>query len=197
MFLPPMKITSPLKSLPLLALVALASLCSCDKARELVGHLAKQPAATTASSQAGPAESEIPKAIREMFPLGSSRIVIVDFYADWCGPCRQLSPILEKLGTENPSLVLVCKVNVDKFRELATQESVRSIPDVRIFRDGKLVDKFVGAPPEAEVRRRIEDLAQQLPALPQGTAESATPKPKEATIRTMTKDWMPPGINRR
>lgn len=192
-----MKITSPLKSLPLLALVALASLCSCDKARKLVDQLAKKPATTTAPSQAGTAASEIPTGIREMFPLGSSRIVVVDFYADWCGPCRQLSPILEKLAAENSSLVLVCKVNVDKFHELAKQQAVSSIPDVRIFRDGKLVDKFVGAPPEAEVRRRIEELAQHLPPLPEGAAEAEKPKPKEASIRAMTKDWMPPGINRR
>jgi len=192
-----MKITSPLKSLPLLALVALCGLSSCEKVRTLVGQLAKKPTATTASSQAGTAASEIPTGIREMFQLGSSRIVVVDFYADWCGPCRQLSPILEKLAAENPSSVLVCKVNVDKFRELAAQQSVSSIPDVRIFRDGKLVDKFVGAPPETDVRRRIEDLVQHLPPLPQGAAEDAKPKPKEASIQPMTKDWMPQGINRR
>lgn len=189
-----MKITSPLKPLPLLALLALGGLSSCEKVRILLGQLAKKPAPSHSAVTAG---SEIPTGISEMFPLGSSRIVIVDFYADWCGPCRQLSPILEKLAGENSSTVLVCKVNVDKFRELAAQQRVSSIPDVRIFRDGKLVDKFVGAPPEAEVRQRIEDLVQHLPPPPQGAAEAAKPKPKEASIRAMSKDWLPPGINRR
>lgn len=193
--MPRMKTTPALKSLPLLALGALCSLSSCNRARTLLGQWVKKNPA--ASSQAGTTESEIPKGIQELMPSNSSRIVIVDFYADWCGPCRQLSPILEKLSAENSSTVLVCKINVDKFRDLAAQQGVNGIPDVRIFRDGKLVDKFVGAPPEAEVRRKIEDLVQHLPPPPQSEAATPNSKPKEPVTRPMTKDWMPPGIQRR
>ena len=82
--------------------------------------------------------------------------MIVDYYADWCGPCRQLSPILEKIADENSSSVVICKVNVDKFGGLASEDGVSSIPDVRIFLDGKRVDSFVGARPESDVRKRIE-----------------------------------------
>ena len=133
-----------------------------------------------------------------MLPTRPGRIVLVDYYADWCGPCRQLSPILEKIAGENPSLISVCKVNVDKFGALAAQEGVSGIPDVRIFLDGKRVDQFVGSLPESEVRQRIDVLAQHLPPLPPlDKVEGAPPKPAEPTSRPMPKDWMPPGVRRR
>lgn len=183
-----------LKPLPLLALASLCCLSSCEKVRSLLDQLEKKNPATTRSS---PSVTEMPKGIHEMLPAASSRIVMVDYYADWCGPCRQLSPILENIAAEQPSLVQVCKVNVDKFAELAAQERVRGIPDVRIYVDGKLADQFVGALPEPQVRKRIEDLAQHLPPRPQADADAAKSKPKEATVRPMSKDWMPPGIHRR
>jgi thioredoxin len=191
----PLPFKSMLKSLPLFALAAICSLSSCEKLRVMVGQLNKKnlqaPVAVPVDSQA----AEIPKGISEMFPVESRKIVIVDYYADWCGPCRMLSPILEKISGENSNTVLVCKVNVDKFGELAVQEGVKSIPDVRIYRDGRLVDKFVGVPPEAEVRMRIEALVRNQRPLPD--ADATITKPKEAPIRPMTKDWMPPGVHRR
>ena len=194
----PREPTTHLKSLPLLALVALFSLSSCDKARTLLGPLGKKPAASAAASPTGATASDIPAAVRELLPAEPGRIVMVDFYADWCGPCRMLSPILEKIAGENPRTVQVCKVNVDKFRELSSQQGVSGIPDVRIFVDGKLAAKFVGALPEAEVRKRIDDLVRQLPAAaPPKETDAAKAKPKEPAIRPMTKDWMPPGIQRR
>jgi thioredoxin len=190
---------TPVKSFPLLALAALFCLSSCDKVRTLAGQLGKKGRAT-ASSTANAASSEIPQDVRAMITTGSSRIVIVDYYADWCGPCRQLSPILEKIAAENSSTVIVCKVNVDKHRELSTQQQVSSIPDVRIYQDGKLAEKFVGALPEPAVRKLIDGLVQRLPPAPPAldkAGDPAQPKPKEPAIRPMTKDWMPPGIQRR
>ncbi len=71
-------------------------------------------------------------------------IVLVDFYADWCGPCRMTSPIIEELSKE-VSLVKFVKINVDENAELATQYSVFSIPTFLIFKNGQIVSQFVGA----------------------------------------------------
>lgn len=181
-----------LKPHTILAALTLMCLSSCDKVRTLVDHLGQKK--TVPGSQV----SQIPKDVRELLPTRPGRIVLVDYYADWCGPCRQLSPILEKIAGENPSLISVCKVNVDKFGGLAAQEGVHGIPDVRIFVDGKRVDQFVGALPEPEVRKRIDALAQRLPPLPpQDKVEGGTPKAAEPTSRPMPKDWMPPGVRRR
>ena len=174
-------------------LLALAGLPSCDKVRTLAGQLAKKPA----NPAAGPQTGEIPKGIREMWSGPSNRIVLVDFYADWCGPCRQLAPILDEIAAENGGTVLIGKVNIDQFRTLATREGVHGIPDVRIFRDGKKVDGFVGLPDASEVRRRIETHMKGLPAPVLETADAEPSKPKEPAIQPMTKDWLPPGIKRR
>jgi thioredoxin 1 len=74
--------------------------------------------------------------------------VIVDFYADWCGPCKMLSPVLEQLGTEHTE-VKITKVNVDEEPELAERYRVRGIPYVAIFREGKLAGQAVGYRPKA------------------------------------------------
>ena len=91
------------------------------------------------------------------------KVVVIDFYADWCGPCRKLGPILDQIASEHGGKILVGKVNVDQNRELASSEGVRGIPDVRIFRDGREVDRFVGLPGESEVRRRLEVHLKGLP----------------------------------
>lgn len=183
--------TRTVKTLPLLALVALFALPSCDKVRDLASRLGKKNAATASSA------SEIPKGALDLLPAKPGRIVLVDFYADWCGPCRILSPVLEKIAAENSATVSVCKVNVNKFRELAGQQGVNGIPDVRIFVDGKLKDKFVGALPESMVRQKIADLIAGLPPAPKLTEEPAQAKPKEPAIRPMPKNWLPEGIQRR
>ncbi|HEV3097529.1 MAG TPA: thioredoxin [Candidatus Dormibacteraeota bacterium] len=74
--------------------------------------------------------------------------VIVDFYADWCGPCKMLSPVLEQLATEHTD-VKITKVNVDEEPALAERYRVRGIPYVAVFRDGKLAQQVVGYKPKA------------------------------------------------
>jgi len=86
------------------------------------------------------------------------RLVLVDFWAPWCGPCRSLTPIIEKLAQEYAGRFLLARVNSDENQSLASQFGVRSIPNVKAFSDGKMVDEFAGAVPEGTVRQFIERL---------------------------------------
>ncbi len=180
------------------AALVLASLTSCDKARDLVKKFAeKSKPAPAATPHAGAFVSEITEGEYETFSKQAGRVVLIDYYADWCGPCRQLGPMLEKIADEQSGLVLVGKVNVDKFPALASKAGVQGIPDVRIFRDGTQVDRFVGLPGEAEVRQRIESQLKGLPPIPDEAVDPTKPKAPEPPIQPMSKDWMPPGIQRR
>lgn len=81
--------------------------------------------------------------------------VVVDFYADWCGPCKMMSPLMEKLSGEYEGKVKFCKVNVDDEEELTIQNSVQSIPLFVLYKDGQVIDKAVGARAEDEMREFI------------------------------------------
>lgn len=85
--------------------------------------------------------------------------VLVDFWAPWCGPCKTLTPMLEKLVTQSGGKVKLVKVNVDDQQQLAGQFQVQSVPTVYAFKGGRPVDAFQGAVPESEIKRLIETLA--------------------------------------
>ena len=85
----------------------------------------------------------------------SEKTVLIDFYADWCGPCRMVSPIVDKIASEHPEY-LVCKVNVDDEPELANEFEVSSIPTLVVMRDGEIVNQSVGAKPEPLILAMLE-----------------------------------------
>lgn len=83
--------------------------------------------------------------------------VIVDFWAPWCGPCRQVSPVLDQIAAEHPN-VKVVKVNVDDEFDLATEYRVTSIPAIKLFRDGEVKKEVVGARPKGALEKDFEGL---------------------------------------
>jgi putative thioredoxin len=95
---------------------------------------------------------------REVIEASTQAPVLVDFWAPWCGPCRALTPVLEKLAEQYQGKFRLAKVNSDENPELSSQYGVRSIPSVKAFVDGNLVDEFLGARPESAVREFIEGL---------------------------------------
>ena len=90
--------------------------------------------------------------------LSSPVPVLVDFYADWCGPCRMRAPTLDKLAVEFSGKARIVKVNVDKEPELATQYRVSSIPALMFIADGKVVSQSAGAASEVALRRALNQL---------------------------------------
>jgi thioredoxin 1 len=85
-------------------------------------------------------------------------VCLVDFYADWCGPCRMIAPVLEKLSKEFDGKVKIFKINVDQNQLIASKFGIRSIPTLIAFKDGKKVDIKMGAIPEAQLKAWINSL---------------------------------------
>ena len=89
--------------------------------------------------------------------LQADKTVLVDFYADWCGPCKMLSPVLHEIAEENADTVKVVKINVDEQPQLAGRFQVSSIPLLLVFRDGKLITKAVGYRPKSDILEMIKE----------------------------------------
>ncbi len=83
--------------------------------------------------------------------LASAEPVVVDFWAEWCGPCKMIAPALEELSNEFAGKVKVAKVNIDENPDIAAQFGIRSIPTLYMFKGGQVVDQMVGAAPKGRL----------------------------------------------
>jgi putative thioredoxin len=115
---------------------------------------------------------------RDVIDASQTALVLVDFWAEWCGPCKTLTPLLERVVAENAARVKLVKIDVDKNQTLASQFRIQSIPTVYAFLDGQPVDGFQGALGERELKAFIDRLLAGAP-LPKGEADA------EAEIATM------------
>ena len=88
-----------------------------------------------------------------------SEVLMVDFWAEWCGPCRAIAPVLDDLTKEAGGRVTLAKVNVDENPGLAARYGIRSIPTVLFMKDGKVADQIIGAVPKAKIKEKLDTLA--------------------------------------
>ncbi|HAC21131.1 MAG: thioredoxin [Tannerellaceae bacterium] len=88
--------------------------------------------------------------------LESGKPLVVDFWAEWCGPCRMISPIIDELATEYEGRVNIGKLNVDENDDVVSEFGIRNIPAILFFKEGKLVDKQIGATQKANIAAKID-----------------------------------------
>lgn len=86
----------------------------------------------------------------------SSGVTLVDFFAEWCGPCKMLAPVIEQLASEAPQGVKIRKIDVDKATETAAKYDVMSIPTIIVFRDGRIIEKKIGLTGKSELLKMIQ-----------------------------------------
>ena len=89
----------------------------------------------------------------------NQNVMIVDFWAEWCGPCRAIAPVLEDLARESAGAVTLAKVNVDLNPALAARYGIRSIPTILFVKQGKVADHVIGAVPKAQLKKKLDALA--------------------------------------
>ncbi len=100
-------------------------------------------------------ESIKPKSFSELIRL-SNKPVLVDFYADWCGPCKMVSPTIERIAKEFSGKLMTVKINVDKKQHVAARYQIQSIPTIMLFRDGESVMRLTGAQPYEVIKKEVQ-----------------------------------------
>lgn len=88
--------------------------------------------------------------------VNTDKVVLIDFYADWCGPCKMMSPIIDKIAEELDGNVKICKLNVDEAQDMAMKYNVMSIPTLIIFKNGSVVDTIVGLRSKEEILETLK-----------------------------------------
>src|SRR2546422_2500687 len=91
--------------------------------------------------------------------VANQSLMMVDFWAEWCGPCRAIAPVLEELARDSGGRITLAKVNVDENHALAARYAIRSIPTVLFVRQGKVMDQLIGAVPKAKIKEKLDALA--------------------------------------
>ena len=91
--------------------------------------------------------------------VANQGVMMVDFWAEWCGPCRAVAPVIEELTRESNGSVTLAKVNVDENHGLAARYGIRSIPTILFVKQGKVVDQVIGAVPKVQLKKKLDALA--------------------------------------
>ena len=89
--------------------------------------------------------------------LGEKGVVLVDFFAEWCGPCKMLAPVIDDLGKEMEGKAGVYKLDIDQSEDIAMSYGIMSVPTMMIFKDGKAVDKIVGFQPKDRIKAKLDN----------------------------------------
>lgn len=90
--------------------------------------------------------------------VSQNSVVLIDLWAEWCGPCKSIAPVIDELATELEGKAVIGKYDVDDENDLSVDYKVRSIPTLLFFKDGEMVDKIVGASSKADIKAKLESL---------------------------------------
>lgn len=164
--------------------LSFSALTSCDKVSGFVAE-AKRLAGIKASSDIDVVtEAEAKDVIDD-----ESRLVVVEYYMEDSTPCQVIAPVLDGLAVKNAELVRIVKVDADKEKAWAQEQGVKGVPAFQFYKDGELVDNFVGSIPKGDFQKKIEYYS-----LSEESREGkAAP---ERSIQPLPKDWLPPGVSK-